>query len=117
MPMESIAHSRFTRFSARKINQVLRIIRSQTVEQAYRRLPFIPRAARVVVEKTLRSAAANAGVDPSRLYVSQAWVGLGPPLKRVRAHAMGGRAVYKRKTSHVTIVLSDEMRARRPNGS
>jgi len=106
--MESKAHSRFVRFSARKINQVLGKIRGQSVQEAFRQLPFVPRAARVVVEKTLKSAVANAGQEPSRLYVSGAWVGLGPTLKRVRAHAMGGRAVYKRKTSHVTIILSDE---------
>jgi large subunit ribosomal protein L22 len=106
--MQAIAHSRFARFSARKINQVLGIIRGKKVEAAYEQLPFIPRAARVLVEKTLKSAVANTGREPVGLYVTKAWVGLGPPLKRVRAHAMGGRTMYKRKTSHLTIVVSDE---------
>jgi large subunit ribosomal protein L22 len=106
--MEAVAHSRFVRFSARKINQVLKIIRGQSVEAAYRQLPFIPRVARVLVEKTLMSAVANSRVEPSGLFVAKAWVGLGPPLKRVRAHAMGSRAIYKRKTSHLTIVVSDQ---------
>jgi large subunit ribosomal protein L22 len=106
--MHATAHSRFARFSARKINQVLGIIRGQKVDAAYQQLPFIPRAARVLVEKTLKSAVANAGREPAGLYVSKAWVGIGPALKRVRAHAMGGRTMYKRKTSHLTIVVSDE---------
>ena len=86
------------------------------MEQAYRQLPFIPRAARAPVEKTLKSAVANAGSEPSRLYVAQAWVGLGPSLKRVRAHAMGSRTIYKRKMSHVTIVV-DDISARKSIGS
>ena len=106
--MEAVARARYTRFSARKINQVLGLVRGKNVQEAFRQLPFVPRVSRVVVEKTLKSAVANAGEDPARLYVKGAWVGLGPPLKRVRAHAMGGRAIYKRKTSHVTIVVSDE---------
>jgi len=110
--MEAVAHSRFVRFSARKIGQVLKVIRGHSVESAYRQLPFIPRAARVLVEKTLRSAVANAGQEPSGLFVTKAWVGLGPPLKRVRAHAMGSRSMYKRKTSHLTIIVSDSQNGR-----
>ena len=60
--------------------------------------------------KTIKSAAANAGdlkgVNPN-LFVASAWVGAGPVLKRMRAHAMGRGATYKRKTCHLTIVVSD----------
>ncbi|HRY29530.1 MAG TPA: 50S ribosomal protein L22 [Elusimicrobiota bacterium] len=108
--MQAIAHSRFARYSYRKVGQVLGLIRGKAVPQAMALLPWVPRVARVLVEKTLRSAVANAGkgANPAGLRVSEAWVNHGPVLKRVRPMAMGGRAIYKRKTCHLTIVVSDE---------
>jgi large subunit ribosomal protein L22 len=105
--MEATAHSRFARYSSRKINQVLGVIRGKNAEIAFQNLAFVPRAARVLVEKTLKSAVANSGKELSGLIVTKAWVGIGPALKRVRPHAMGSRTMYKRKTSHLTIVVSD----------
>ena len=62
-----------------------------------------------MVDKVLKSAVANAGkgINTDMLYVKEAWVNQGPVLKRVRAMAMGGRAIYKRKTCHLTIIVSD----------
>ncbi len=110
--MEATAHSHFARYSYRKVGQVLRLIRGKSVPQAMSMLPWIPRVSRVLVEKTLKSAVANAGkgVNPAQLRVAQAWANHGPVLKRVRPMAMGGRAIYKRKTCHLTIVVSDEQR-------
>lgn len=108
--MEAVAHSVFQRFSSRKVGQVLKLIRGKQVNKALEMLPWIPRVSRVLVEKTLKSALANAGKgkDPAQLRVAQAWVNNGPVLKRVRPMAMGGRAIIKRKTCHLTIVVSDQ---------
>ncbi len=110
--MEAIARSQFARYSHRKVGQVLGQIRGKTVAHAVNIVPFIPRVARVLVQKTLKSAVANAGkpADLNKFYVTEAWANNGPALKRVRPMAMGARAMYKRKTCHLTIKISDEPR-------
>ncbi len=107
--MQAIAHARFARYSYRKVGKVLGLIRGKSVIDAMGMLPWVPRACRVLVGKTLKSAVANAGksADPARLKVAQAWVNHGPALKRVMPKAMGARAMFKRKTSHLTITVSD----------
>lgn len=107
--MESIAHARFARFSYRKVGQVLRLIKGKPVVDALGMMVWVPRASRVLVGKTLKSAVSNAGkgIDPARLKVAKAWVNHGPALKRVMPKAQGSRAMFKRKTCHLTIVVSD----------
>jgi large subunit ribosomal protein L22 len=108
--MEAQAHSKFARYSGRKVGQVLGLIRGKSVAEAFGMLPWVPRASRVLVEKTLKSAVANAAVqkaDPGQLRISNAYVNHGPVLKRVMPKAMGARAIIKRKTCHLTIVVSD----------
>ena len=109
--MEAIAREKFARFAPRKVNQVLSLIRKKPVPQALQLLRFVPKSCNTLVGKTIKSAAANAGdlkgTNPN-LYVSSAWVGVGPVLKRMRAHAMGRGATYKRKTCHLTVVVSDQ---------
>lgn len=106
--MEAIAKAKHARFSPRKVGQVLGLIRGKSVEKAYGILPTVPRAAGILVFKTLKSAFANSGMsDASKVFVKECWVDNGPVLKRVRPMAMGGRGIYKRKTCHVTIRVSD----------
>jgi len=106
--MEAIAKAKHARFSARKVGQVLGLIRGKTVAKAFGILPTVPRAGSILVFKTLKSAYANSGAtDPALMYVTQAWVDLGPSLKRVRPMAMGARSIFKRKMCHVTIKVSD----------
>lgn len=107
--MEAIAIAKHQRFSPRKVGQVLGLIRGKTVANAYNILPTVPRAAGIMVFKTLKSAFANSGAaDAALMYVKEAWVDNGPVLKRVRPMAMGARGIYKRKTCHVTIKVSDK---------
>jgi large subunit ribosomal protein L22 len=108
--MESVAHARFARFSHRKVGQVLNLIRGKDVPKAMDLLPWVPRMCRTLVAKTLKSAAAGAGknADLARFRVARAWVNHGPALKRVMPKAMGARAMFKRKTCHLTIVVSDD---------
>lgn len=107
--MEAIAKSKYARYSPRKVGQVLAAVRGKSVQSAYHLLPTLPRAASIIVFKTLKSAYSNSGVgDPNSVWVKKAWVDAGPTLKRVRPMAMGGRGIYKRKTCHVNIVVSDQ---------
>jgi len=108
--MEAIAKAKFARFSPRKVGQVLGLVRGKSVEKAYGLLPTVPRAAGILVFKTLKSAYSNSGAtNPAQIYVSKAWVDSGQVLKRIRPMAMGSRGIIKRKTCHVTIVVSDQV--------
>lgn len=108
--MEALAKEKFIRYAPRKVNQVLSLVRKKPVPQALQILKFVPKSCTTMIGKTIKSAAANAGdlkaVNPN-LFVASAWVGVGPVLKRMRAHAMGRGATYKRKTCHLTVVVSD----------
>ncbi len=113
--MESIAHARYVRVPPRKVDQILMLVRGKSVANAMAILRLITKGPRPLVEKTLQSAFANAGKsqDPLVWHVSQAWVGAGPVLKRMRAHAMGRGATIRHRTTHMTIVLSDQAKVRR----
>lgn len=107
--MEAISKAKHQRFSPRKVGQVLGLIRGKSVAKAYDILPTVPRAAGIMVFKTLKSAFANSGAaDPAAMYVTEAWVDNGPVLKRVMPMAMGARGIFKRKTCHVTIRVTDK---------
>ncbi len=106
--MEAIAIARYARYSPRKVGQVLGIVRGKSVAKAYGLLPNLPRSASILVFKTVKSAFSNSRLpDPANAYITKAWVDNGPVLKRVMPQAMGGRGIVKRKTCHVTIVVSD----------
>ena len=113
--MEAISKAKFQRYGPRKVNQVCQEIVGKSVHQAQQLLPTLSRTAVTLVEKTLRSAAANMAVklgrpvDLGEVYVKSAWVGQGPMrhLKRVRPAPMGRAMLYKRKLCHLTIVVTD----------
>lgn len=108
------AVSKYNRQSPRKMRLVIDLIRGQSVGEAYAILQFSKKRASDVIDKTLRSAVANARakadaegemVDVDALYVSEAYVNEGPRLKRWRAAAMGRAAPIRHATSHVVIVV------------
>ncbi|MBN1622297.1 MAG: 50S ribosomal protein L22 [Endomicrobiales bacterium] len=107
--MEAIARSRFVRYSPRKVNQVLELIRNKPVEKALENLSFSSKVSAVLISKTLKSAVANAGKlkNMTGVKVKNCWVGQGPVLKRLRPGPMGRGMLYKRKTCHLTIVIGD----------
>jgi large subunit ribosomal protein L22 len=104
------AHATYVRISPRRVDQILMMVRGKSVATAMSLLRLVTKGARPLVEKTLTSAFANAGKNqnPSGWYVQQAWVGGGPQLKRMRAHAMGRGATIRHRTTHLTIILSDQ---------
>jgi large subunit ribosomal protein L22 len=107
--MQAKATAKFVRYTPRKVNQVLALIRNKKVEKAFEILSFLPKAAATLVIKVLKSATANSGKlkDYSGLKVKEAWVGNGPILKRIRPGPQGRRMPVKKRTSHLTIVVTD----------
>jgi large subunit ribosomal protein L22 len=110
--MEARAKARYVRITPRKARRVVDLIRGMPAEDAQAALRFAPQSASDPVGKVLASAIANAGqaraVDASSLMVSRAWVDEGPTLKRFRPRAQGRGYRINKRTSHITVIVSDE---------
>ncbi len=111
---------RHSRMSAYKVRQVLDLIRGQDADRAAEILVSTDREAAVAVGKVLASAVANAvhndGMDAEDLYVSACYADEGSTLKRWRPRARGRATRIRKRTSHITIIVSrmpDERIARR----
>lgn len=108
--MEAKAVARYVRVSPRKARIVLDQIRGKEVPAAIETLRFTNRAVAEVVEKTLNSAVANAGQkgypNPNNLVVKACFADEGPTLKRIRPRAKGSAARIRKRTSHITIIVS-----------
>jgi large subunit ribosomal protein L22 len=113
------AQMRFARFSASKARAVLDLVRGLPVSEAAEVLQFTERGPSVVIAKVLASAVANAEhndeLDGDSLYVSACYADEGPTLKRWRPRARGRATRIRKRTCHITIIVSpmpDEMAAR-----
>ncbi len=113
------AQMRFARFSATKARAVLDLIRGLPVSEATEVLQFTERGPSVVVAKVLNSAVANAEhndeLDGDSLYVAACYADEGPTLKRWRPRARGRATRIRKRTCHITIIVSpmpEEMAAR-----
>jgi large subunit ribosomal protein L22 len=105
------AEARYVRAAPRKAQLVAEQIRGRSVPEARTILAFMTRDAANDVEKVLNSAVANAeanhGLIGDELYVSGAYVGAGPTLKRWRARARGRVNRIRKRTCHVTLILAE----------
>jgi len=110
--MEARAKARFVRVTPRKARRVVDLIRGMPADQAQATLKFAPQSASDPVGKVLDSAIANAGqvssLGASSLVVSRAWVDEGPTLKRFRPRAQGRGYRILKRTSHITVIVSDD---------
>jgi large subunit ribosomal protein L22 len=112
--MEKQARARFVRISARKARSVIDVIRGKNVEEALDILQFVNRSGAGHVAKVLRSAVANARnedstLDERSLRVVRCWVDKGPGIHRWRPRAYGRATRLEKGTSHISIVVSDEV--------
>jgi large subunit ribosomal protein L22 len=110
--MEARAKARYVRVTPRKARRVVDLIRGMPADQAQATLAFATQSASDPVGKVLASAIANAEharqLDASSLVVSRAWVDEGPTLKRFRPRAQGRGYRINKRTSHITVIVSDE---------
>lgn len=110
--METVATYRYARLSAQKGRLVADQVRGLPVERALEVLIFSDKKAARLVRKALESAIANAehneGADVDELKISAIYVDEGPTMKRLHARAKGrGNRILKR-TSHITVKVSDK---------
>ena len=112
--MEVRAVSRYIRISPQKCRLVADQVRRLPVGQALELLQFSPKKAASPIRKTLESAIANAehneGADIDELRVHSIMIDEGPVMKRWRARAKGRAASIIKRTSHITVTVSDEKR-------
>ena len=112
--MEKRAITKFVRISPFKARHLTRLIQGKAVEEALAIVDFSPRKAARLVGKTLRSAIANAENDEANpiargeLFVKEAVIGEGPSMRRIQYKSRGRAGRIRKRTSHITIVVSDE---------
>jgi ribosomal protein L22 len=105
------AQAKYVRSSPRKARLVVDHIRGKSVDEARAILAHTPRAAAVPVLKVLESAIANAEHNhellPEELRIHQVMVDEGPTIKRFRPRALGRATKIRKRTSHITINLTN----------
>jgi len=110
--MQTVAKLRYARISPQKGRLVADQIRGLPVEQALNVLAFSPKKAAELMKKVLDSAIANAenneGADIDELKVKTVCVDEGPVMKRIHARAKGRANRIIKRTSHITVTVSDE---------
>ncbi len=109
--MEVRAYAKMQRIAPRKVRLVLDQIRGKSLEEAIVVLNNTDKKAAKIVKKLVMSAAANAennnGLDVNNLYVAKTFANEGPTLKRIRPRAQGRATGINKRTSHITVVLSE----------
>jgi len=112
--MEAKAFAKQIGIPATKMRQVVDLVRGKPVEQALNILHFTPRNAAKVIEKTLRSAIANAvsrdeenPIDAEDLVVKEIFADEGQDLKRIRPRARGSADRIKKRHCHLTVIVGD----------
>ncbi|NWF52218.1 MAG: 50S ribosomal protein L22 [Nitrospirae bacterium] len=110
--MESKAILRYARITPRKARRVIDLIKGKSAGDALLFLRFMPYRGARFIEKILKSAMSNAEqkkvVNPESMKIIRAYVDQGPVVKRIETRAMGRANVIKKRTSHITLVLSEE---------
>ncbi len=115
-----VAKARYARVSPQKARLVIDLIRGKRAEEALHTLRFTKKRVAKEIEKTLRSAIANAErkaedagetLDVDELYVTTCYVNEGPRWKRMRPAPMGRGFRYQKRTSHIIVEVAEHQRA------
>ncbi|MFP4445042.1 MAG: 50S ribosomal protein L22 [Desulfosudaceae bacterium] len=105
------AVAKYLRISPQKVRRVVHCVKGARVEDGLNRLKFMPQKGAGLLEKTIRSAVANAeekDLDVDALVIRNILVDQGPSLKRFRPRARGRATRILKRTSHITVILAEE---------
>lgn len=109
--MEVKSTSKFVRVSPKKARDVAREIQGLPVSAALDILAFTPKKAAFLINKTLKTAVADAennfSLDADSLVIKEAVIGAGPVLKRFKPRARGSAGAILKRTSHIYITLAE----------
>ncbi|OIO48167.1 MAG: 50S ribosomal protein L22 [Parcubacteria group bacterium CG1_02_41_12] len=110
--MEAKAYLKFTRISPKKVRLITSMIIKKKVDEAIDQLVVSTKKSAPIVLKVLKSAISNAKnekkMNTDELIVSESFVNEGATLKRWRPRAFGRAAKIRKRTSKITIVVSDK---------
>jgi len=110
--MEVAARLKTVRVSPQKARLIADQVRGKEVEKALEILAFSPKKSARIIKKVLESAIANAehneGADIDELKVSTIFVDQGPVYKRIQPRAKGRANRILKRTSHITVCVSDQ---------
>lgn len=110
--MEAQAIAKGIRIAPRKARLTIDLIRGKSVQEADTILANLNKESARIIRKVLTSAVANAenneGLNKEELYVKEAYINEGQVLKRIRFGSRGYVDPIKRRTSHITIVVSEK---------
>ena|SRR6184192_2253211 len=112
--MEVRATYKYAKISPFKAREIAREIQGLPVSAALDVVAYSPKKAAALINKTLKSAVANAennaNLKVDGLVVKEAIVGEGPTMKRMMARARGSGSRILKRSSHIRIVLTDEIK-------
>jgi len=107
---------RFARIAPRKVRYVADLVRGKPVGESLNLLRFTPKVAARMLDKVIRSAVANAAnqsaSDVDSLWIAEIRIDEGPTLRRFRARALGSAGRIRRRTSHLHVVVTDEVQGK-----
>lgn len=110
--MQVKAHARYIRMAPRKVRLVTNLVKRLPVDVAIAQLKVLPKAAARPVRKLIESAVANAlhnnKLDRDKLFIHSITADGGPTLKRWRPRAFGRAATIRKRSTHISVVISDE---------
>ena len=110
--MEARAIAKTVRIAPRKARLVVDLVRNKSVIEADKILANLNKEAARITRKVLTSAVANAennlGLDKNNLYVKEIYVNEGQTMKRARMGSHGHVDPIKKRTSHITVVVSEK---------
>jgi len=111
--MEAKAIQKYARLTPRKARRVIDLIKGKRAGDALIALRFMPYRGARYIEKILKSAMSNAeqksaNIDSEAMVVSGAFVDAGSTMKRVEQRAMGRANVIRKRTCHITLVLTEK---------
>tara|TARA_B110000263_G_scaffold98816_1_gene86387 strand:+ start:168 stop:506 length:339 start_codon:yes stop_codon:yes gene_type:complete len=111
--MDAIAKKRFIRQSATKIRYVLKTVKGHFVNDAINKLTLTNKKASKYIVEVLKASISNmmskdAQTNSDELVIKKAYVDEGPVMKRFRPAAMGRATAIRKRTSHLTIIISNK---------
>lgn len=110
--MDITAFAKSTQVSPRKVRLIAQVIRHQKIDDALGSLSALKKRGSSVLEKTLRSAIANAvsrNVQRDNLFIKSIDVSEGPAYKRYHPSTRGRIHPYKKRTSHIRVTLAEKV--------
>lgn len=110
--MEARAIAKTVRVAPRKARLVIDLIRTKNVIEADKILNNLNKEAARIIRKVLTSAVANAennlGLDKNNLYIKETYINEGQTMKRARMGSRGHVDPIKKRTSHITVIVSEK---------